>query len=86
MAAAVLSLTQRPDFERQQFTAWLSAFPQVSKNVWSKPELDLAAFAELENSKQLLRALAVQLAQIPKPNPTVEQTRSQVLECLGQLL
>ena len=85
MAAAVRSLVLRPDFNHQRFEAWLAPLPAAWKTLWAEPRLDTAKFAELENSKELLRNLVVQLSLIEQPSPAVEDAKKKVLECLAQL-
>lgn len=85
MAAAVRSLVLRPDFNQRRFEAWLATLPPAWKAMWATPPLDTAKFAELENSKELLRNLVVQLSLIEHPSPAVEDIKTKVLACLAQL-
>jgi hypothetical protein len=85
MAAAVLSLIRRKDFDQQSFGSWLAHFPTQSEALWATPQLNLAEFAAVQNSKDLLRSLLVQLYLIDQPEANVESAKTMVLNCLKQI-
>lgn len=85
MAAALLSLIRRKDFDQRGFDSWLEHFADQDKSLWAKPELNVSEFAAVQNSKDLLRSLLVQLELIEGPEPHAESAKSSILACLKQL-
>jgi hypothetical protein len=83
MASAVRSLLQRPDLDHARFETWLARFPQQSKALLERSPLDPAGFAELQNSKDLLRSLYVQLSLAGQAGPGTQA--ASVLDCLRKL-
>ena len=61
MAASVLSLVRRSDFDQQGFASWLAGFVAQGKTLWKNRPLDVAEFASVQNAKDLLRSALVQL-------------------------
>jgi hypothetical protein len=85
MAAAVLSLIRRKDFDRSGFDNWLSHFAQQDVSLWASPELDTTEFAAMQNAKDLLRSLFVQMNLTQAQETNEEPTKAAVLGCLKQL-
>jgi hypothetical protein len=83
LAAAVLSVVRRPDFEAASLNAWLERFVTLEKNVWKKTPPDPADLDTSQNARNLLRSLHL-LLMYPKPEPTAGQlaSRERVLETL----
>lgn len=88
LARAVLSLIHREDLDQAAFKAWLERLSGSAEGLW-EGELDLAKFARVQNTKNLLRSLLVLLsaeaAREEGPSPAAVQARDQVLEALGGL-
>ncbi len=84
LARAVESLALRPDFDRASFTAWLDQLEADGKRLWQNgPAIDPARFAPVQNGKDLLRSLYVDLAR--GHGQAVEEIRAQILRCLDEL-
>jgi hypothetical protein len=86
LARAVESLALRSDFDRASFTAWLDQLKADGRRLWQNgPAIDPARFPPVQNSKDLLRSLYVDLALRGKDRPTVEEIRGEILHCLEAL-
>jgi hypothetical protein len=68
LAAALVSIVRRPDFDPAALEAWLARFVDLEKQVWSKAPPDPAALSAAQNARNLLRSLHVQLS-LPPPGP-----------------
>lgn len=83
LARVVLSLVRRPEYDAQAFEAWLGRFTAEAKPLWQTPVLDVARFEAVQNGKNLLKSLTVDLSQ---PGAAATQStrdaRAQVLRCL----
>jgi hypothetical protein len=85
LSAAVLALVRRADFDAAAFAALTDRFVSAAKPLW-QGRLDPRRFAAVENSKQLLRSLYVQLAaQEGKPFPALAPTQRKILACLTEM-
>jgi hypothetical protein len=86
LAAALLSLVRRADFDQALLDPWLARFPALEKQVWAKPPLDPAALEASQNARNLLRSFYVLLS-LPQPVPAGAQAsvREKVLATLLQI-
>lgn len=86
MAASVMSLVRRSDFDQQGFASWLPGFVAEGNALWKSRQLDVAKFASVQNAKDLLRSSLVQLdSSDPADAGRTEATRRSILDCLRQL-
>lgn len=86
MAAAVLSLVRRKDFHQNSFESWLARFPAESAALWAAPKLNLAQFAAIQNTKDLLRSVVVQLDSSEQLDSKTENAKQATLACLRKLI
>jgi hypothetical protein len=73
LAAALVSVVRRPDFDPALLGPWLARFAPLEKQVWSKTPPDPQALDASQNARNLLRSLYVLLsmpAQGTAPQPT----------------
>ena len=86
VAAALVSLVRRPDFDTSLLAPWLERFVQLEKRTWAGPVRDPALLAASQNSRNLLQKFFVLLS-IAEPVPTVGQltVRAQVLAALERI-
>ena len=80
LAAAVVALIRRRDFETNSFDAWVSGIQNEDRNVWSDTTVE--SLAHYQNHNYLLQALTVRLSLEP-PSATMEQYRNAVLKLLA---
>ena len=67
LALALLSLTQRSDFDPKPFDAWLAALAAENASLWKNgPHIDPAAFVPVRAQRQALVHLAALLAREEK--------------------
>jgi hypothetical protein len=66
LAAALLSVARRPDFDPTILDPWLARFVALEKQVWSKAPPDPQTLDASQNARSLLRSLYVALA-LPVP-------------------
>jgi len=86
LAAALLSVARRPDFDPAILDPWLEGFVALEKKVWEKAPPDRAVLDASQNARNLLRSLYV-LASLPDPPPTTGQAaaREKVLVTLQRI-
>jgi Protein of unknown function (DUF2785) len=86
LAAALLSVTRRPDFDPVSLEPWLDRFVALEKRVWQQSPPEAAALDAAQNARNLLRSLHLLLA-LPKPDPTPGQllAREKMLVTLQQI-
>ena len=86
LAAALLSVVRRGDFDVGPLGAWLERFVGLEKSVWQQSPPDMAALDAAQNARNLLRSLHLLLA-MPQPGPTPGQAaaRDKVLATLQQI-
>jgi hypothetical protein len=86
LAAALLSVVRRPDFELAILDPWLERFVALEKKVWEKAPPDPAALDASQNARNLLRSFFLLLS-LPDPAPTPGQAaaREKVLTTLQQI-
>ncbi len=86
LAAALLSVVRRPDFDPALLDPWLERFVALEKKVWEKAPPDPAALDASQNARNLLRSFFLLLS-LPEPAPTSGQAaaRDKVLATLQQI-
>ncbi len=86
MAAALLSVTRRPDFDPAILDPWLARFVALERTVWEKAPPDPAKLDASQNARNLLRSFFVLLS-LPEPAPTTGQraAREKALATLQQI-
>jgi hypothetical protein len=86
LAAAVMSLVRREDFDRAAFTAFLAALAAPAEHLWDKgPLVDPGRYAATQNAKDLLRSLYVKLALAKASGSAVEPSPAEILRTLEKL-
>lgn len=86
LAAALLSVARRPDFDPDSLEPWLERFITLEKSVWQQSPPEATALDAAQNARNLLRSLHLLLAS-PKPDPTSGQlvAREKALATLQQI-
>jgi len=86
LAAALLSVARRPDFDPASLELWLGRFVALEKSVWQQSPPEATALDAAQNARNLLRSLHLLLAS-PKPDPTPGQrvAREKALTTLQQI-
>ena len=86
LAAALLSVARRSDFDPAALDPWLERFVALEKRVWQQSPPEVPALDAAQNARNLLRSLHLLLA-MPKPEPTPGKlvARQQVLATLQQI-
>jgi hypothetical protein len=69
LAAALLAVVRRPDFDSAALDPWLARFVALEKDVWSRTPPDPATLDASQNARNLLQALYVLLS-LPAPTGT----------------
>lgn len=86
LAAALLSVTRRPDFDPASLELWLSRFVALEKSVWQQSPPEATTLDAAQNARNLLRSLHLLLV-LPEPDPTPGQraARKKVVVTLQQI-
>ncbi|HEY8232789.1 MAG TPA: DUF2785 domain-containing protein [Vicinamibacteria bacterium] len=86
LAAALVSVVRRDDFEASRLDGWLQRFATLEKQVWAKSPPDPQALDAAQNARNLLRSFYVLLS-LPQPPPTAGQmaARDKLLATLQQI-
>jgi hypothetical protein len=86
LAAALLSVMRRPDFDAASLEPWLERFVALEKSVWQPSPPEATALDAAQNARNLLRSLHLLLV-LPKPDPTPDQlvAREKVVVTLQQI-
>ncbi len=86
LAAALLSVARRPDFDPSSLDPWLARFVSLEKTVWEKAPPDPATLDASQNARNVLRSFYVLLS-LPEPAPTAGQAtvHEKVLATLHQI-
>ncbi len=86
LAAALVSVVRRSDFDPAPLDGWLERFPALEKQVWAKSPPEAPALEAAQNARNLLRSLFVLLS-LPQPPPTAAQTaaKDKLLATLQQI-
>jgi hypothetical protein len=80
MAAAVLAVIHRSDYDAPSFEGWLTKLQDEDKKVWANP-LTPETLARYQNHTYFLQALAVRISLEPDA-PRIADFRRRVLEIL----
>jgi hypothetical protein len=73
LAAAIVSVVRRDDFDAAGFASWLLRFPALEKQVWAKTPPEPRLLDAAQNARNLLRSLFVALS-LPAPAPADART------------
>ena len=86
LAAALLSVMRRPDFDAASLEPWLERFVALEKSVWQPSPPEATALDAAQNARNLLRSLHLLLV-LPRPDPTPDQlvAREKVVVTLQQI-
>jgi uncharacterized protein DUF2785 len=86
LAAALVSVARRPDFDPALLESWLPRFVSLEKSVWEKAPPDPGTLDASQNARALLRSFYVLLS-LPDPAPTTGQAtaREKTLGTLQQI-
>lgn len=86
LAAVVLSVIRRGDFDAALLRPWLERFVRLEQDTWMETPPPASALAASQNARNLLKSLYV-LSSMPTPEPTGGQVvaREAVLETLQQI-
>ena len=86
LAAALLSVVRRGDFDTATLDPWLARFIALEKQVWETTPPEPSALDASQNARNLLRSLYVLLS-LPQPAPSGGQTaaRAKLLATLQQI-
>ena len=86
LAAALLSIVRRTDFDAANLDPWLARFVTLEQQVWTQAPPDAARLAAAQNARRLLQSFFVLLS-LPQPDPTPGQlaTQQKVLATLQSL-
>jgi hypothetical protein len=80
IAAAVLAVIRRPDYDTATFESWLAKLQDEDKKVWANP-LTPETLARYQNHTYFLQALAVRISLEPE-TPRIVDFRQRVLGIL----
>ncbi len=72
LAAALLSVVRRPDFDPATLDSWLERFAVLEERVWQQSPPEAKSLDAAQNARNLLRSLHLLLA-MPQPDPTPGQ-------------
>lgn len=86
LAAALVSLARRADFDPASLDPWLERFAELEKRTWAQAPPDPATLAASQNARNLLRSFYVLLS-LPQPAPTDGQAaaRDKALATLARI-
>lgn len=86
LAAMLHAAVRRPDADLTALGAWLEAWTRDHEALWAKgPHVDPARYAQVENAKQVLRALHALLSMEQTPSRPAGDARQAVLTTLARL-
>jgi hypothetical protein len=83
LAAALVSVVRRADFDAARLEPWLARFVALEKQVWSKAPPDPPTLDASQNARNLLRSLYVLLSQ-PAPGTAGQGTAGQGTATAGE--
>lgn len=83
LAAVLVALVRRDDFEFQAFEAWLARERERRAAVWSSRPFDPARFVAAQNARNVLTSLHLSLAAVDAPSPDVRAALAAVLAALS---
>ena len=76
LAAALLSVVRRSDFDPANLDPWLARFVTLEQQVWTQAPPDAARLDASQNARRLLQSFFVLLS-MPQPEPTPGQAVTQ---------
>ena len=83
LAAVLVSLAARADFDTAAFDAWLAVIPAKRETLWANgPSIDPATFAEVQNLTLILRAALVALTLPANVPPQAVAARASIIGTL----
>ncbi len=86
LAAALLSVVRRTDFDSTSLDPWLARFVTLEQQVWTQVPPDAARLEAAQNARRMLQSFFVLLS-MPQPEPTAGQavTQQKVLATLQSI-
>ena len=84
MAAALLSVVDRKDFDASPFETWFQALITENKKLWKSPAIDAEAYASVRVQANVLAHLAAKSAP-QKDNVAPERFRDALQATLGKV-
>ncbi|MGH7982246.1 MAG: DUF2785 domain-containing protein [Candidatus Udaeobacter sp.] len=84
IAAALLSVVDRKDFDRSIFDEWFRALIADNKELWKMPKIDTAAYISVRTQTNVLAHLAAKVA-AQKDNEVPEPFRDALNATLSQI-
>jgi Protein of unknown function (DUF2785) len=84
MAAALLSVADRKDFNESIFQSWFQALISENKGLWKRPKLDAAEYASVRVQANVLAHLAAKSA-MQKDNGAPQRFRDALGEALSKV-
>lgn len=86
LAWALHAAVRRPDADGAAFEAWTARWVDDHKALWANgPAVDPAAFARVENAKQVLRSLVAILSMEQTPTPTGDAAKLAAVTALARM-
>ena len=84
IAAALFAIADRKDFERSLFDEWFKALMAENKELWKRPNVDIAAYVSVRAQSNVLAHLAAKIAS-QKDNQVPQQFRDALNTTLSQI-
>ena len=84
IAAALLAIANRKDFEPSLFDEWFKAVMAENKELWKRPNVDIAAYVSVRAQSNVLAHLAAKIAS-QKDNQVPQQFRDALNTTLSQI-
>ena len=86
MAAALLSVVRRTDFDPASLDPWLARVVTLEQQVWTRAPPEAARLDASQNARRLMQSFFVLLS-MPQPEPTPGQvvTQQKVLATLQSI-
>jgi hypothetical protein len=86
LGAALHAAVRRSDADPAVLEAWVGQWIEDHQALWAKgPLIEPAAYARVENAKQILRALHAWLSMEVNPSPQAEASRKAVVTALARM-
>ena len=84
MAAALLSIVNRKDFDPAPFNAWFEAVTAENKKVWEAPKLDTAAYVRVRTQANMFAQLVARIS-AKDPNDVPAAFRANLAKVTSEL-
>ena len=84
MAAALLSVVDRKDFDQSAFDGWFKALIAENKELWKAPTIDITGYISVRAQGNVLAHLAAKIA-AQKDNEVPQQFRDRLSATLSQV-